>query len=108
MTKSFNCNICSSSFTVKSSVAKHIISNSTNTGKIALSPGDPNSYSRPDQVKTTHLHLELEIDFEQKVLTGYAVLTLEKIDTQARTVVLDGRQLVIHDVTEDATGCYKT
>ena len=48
--------------------------------------------------------MELEIDFEQKVLTGYAVLTLEKIDTQARTVVLDGRKLVIHDITEDATG----
>jgi len=81
-----------------------LLHNSTNTGKMSLSPGDPNSYSRPDQVKTTHVHLELEIDFEKKVLTGHAVLTLEKIDTQARTVVLDGRKLVIHDITEAATG----
>ena len=71
---------------------------------MALSPGDPNSYSRPDQVKTTHVHLELEIDFERKVLTGYAVLTLEKIYTQAWAVVLDVRKLVIHDITEDDTG----
>jgi len=77
---------------------------STNTEKMALSPGDPNSYSRPDQVKTKHVHMEVEIDFEKKVLTGHVVLTLEKIDPQASSVVLDGRKLVVHAITDDATG----
>ena len=81
-----------------------LLHNSTNTDNMALSPGDPNSYSRPDQVKTSHVHLELEIDFEKKILTGHAVLTLERIDAQATTVVLDGRKLVIHEITEEATG----
>jgi len=71
---------------------------------MALSPGDPNSYSRPDQVKTTHVHLELEIDFEKKVLTGHALLTLEKLDSQANVVILDGRKLVIHGIKDEATG----
>jgi len=71
---------------------------------MALSPGDPNSYSRPDQVKTTHVHLELEIDFEKKVLTGHALLTLEKLDSQAKVVILDGRKLVIHSIKDEATG----
>jgi len=77
---------------------------STNTEKMALSPGDPNSYSRPDQVKTKHVHMEVEIDFEKKVLTGHVVLTLEKIDPQATSVVLDGRKLVVHGITDDASG----
>jgi len=71
---------------------------------MALSPGDPNSYSRPDQVKTKHVHMEVEIDFEKKVLTGHVVLTLEKIDPQATSVVLDGRKLVVHGITDDASG----
>jgi len=81
-----------------------LLHNSTDPSKMALSPGDPNSYSRPDQVKTTHVHLDLEIDFEKKVLTGSALLTLEKIDTQAGVVILDGRKLIIHGIKEEATG----
>eukprot|EP00092_Neocalanus_flemingeri_P025554 GFUD01027705.1.p1 GENE.GFUD01027705.1~~GFUD01027705.1.p1 ORF type:complete len:610 (+),score=157.60 GFUD01027705.1:266-2095(+) len=71
---------------------------------MALSPGDPNSYSRPDQVKTTHVHLHLEIDFEKKVLTGHALLTLEKVDPQVDVVILDARKLDIHSVSDEATG----
>jgi len=71
---------------------------------MALSPGDPNSYSRPDQVKTKHVHLELEIDFEKKVLTGHTLLTLEKLDLQAEVVILDARGLKIHSIKDEETG----
>ena len=35
-----------------------------------LSPGDPNSYSRPEIAKVTHIHLKLEINFDQQILEG--------------------------------------
>jgi len=31
---------------------------------MALSPGDPSSYSRPELVKTNHIHLDLDLDFD--------------------------------------------
>merc|ERR1711953_1288552 len=72
--------------------------------KMALSPGDPNSYSRPDIVKTTHVHLELEVDFEKKILVGRVVLSLEKVDSNAESLVLDARDLTITKVTEESSG----
>ena len=71
---------------------------------MALSPTDPNSYSRPDLVKATHVHLDLEVDFDKQVLAGHVILTLEKIDTNATSVVLDARSLTINKVTEELSG----
>jgi len=71
---------------------------------MALSPTDPNSYSRPDLVKATHVHLDLEVDFDKQVLAGHVILTLEKIDTNATSVVLDARSLTISKVTEELSG----
>ncbi|MBI1317096.1 aminopeptidase [bacterium] len=46
----------------------------------AQTPGmnlrDPHSFARPDQRVGTHLHLELGVDFEQKILEGTALWTL--------------------------------
>ena len=70
----------------------------------ALSPSDPNSYSRPDLVKTTHVHLEVEVNFEKKILTGNVLLSLEKIDPQAESVILDARSLTISKVYEEDSG----
>ena len=70
----------------------------------SLSPDDPNSYSRPDLTKTTHLHLNLNVDFDEKVLEGYAILSLEKIDGKAESVILDTKDLTILRVgLENAT-----
>ena len=70
----------------------------------ALSPSDPNSYSRPDLVKTNHVHLEVEVNFEKKILTGNVLLSLEKIDPQAESVILDVRSLAISKVYEEESG----
>jgi len=56
---------------------------------------DPLSYSRYDQVRTTDLHLDLKADFARKSLDGYAELSLNWLDKNARTLVLDTRQLSI-------------
>jgi leukotriene-A4 hydrolase len=56
---------------------------------------DPLSYARYDQVRTTDLHLDLKADFARKTLDGYAELTLNWLDKNARTLVLDTRQLSI-------------
>jgi len=71
---------------------------------MALSPGDPNSYSRPDLVTTKHLHLDLFVDFQQKVLRGSAVLTLERKDPTATSVLLDANKLQVSSVVDEATG----
>lgn len=62
---------------------------------MALSPGDPSSYSRPDQLITKHIHLDLDINFEEKILSGFCVLSIEKEDISADTLTLDCRDLEI-------------
>jgi len=59
---------------------------------------DPLSYARYDQVRTTDLHLDLKADFSHKMLSGYAELTLNWIDKNARTLVLDTNELNISKV----------
>ena len=71
---------------------------------MALSPTDPNSYSRPDLVTTTHLHLALSVDFAQKRLVGEAVLSLRRVDPAATSVLLDVSKLEVAGVTDKATG----
>ena len=70
----------------------------------ALSPSDPNSYSRPDLVKTTHVHLEVEVNFEKKILMGSVLLSLERIDLEAESVILDARSLTVSKVSEETSG----
>jgi len=71
---------------------------------MALSPKDPNSYSRTDLVETSHIHLEVEVDFEKKILTGHVLLTLKRIDAAAKSVILDGRNLTINGVKNEMNG----
>lgn len=59
---------------------------------------DPLSYARYDQVRTTDLYLDLKADFSHKTLSGYAELTLNWIDKNARTLVLDTNELNIAKV----------
>lgn len=65
-----------------------------------LSPGDPNSFSRPDEVKVTHMDLELDIDFDTKTLSGHVVLSVEKVNAEANTLILDSRDLTVSMVQD--------
>ena len=45
-----------------------------------------------------HVHLDLEVRFDRRVLAGSVTLHLERVEPDARTLVVDTRDLVIHDV----------
>src|SRR5690349_15065091 len=61
---------------------------------------DPHSLSRPDQLVVNHLALDLVVDFQTKVLTGKAALSLTRRDPKATTVVLDTEGLAVDAVTD--------
>lgn len=58
---------------------------------------DHHSFSRPSEAITTHLLLDLEVDFEQNKLVGSA--SYDIIHDQASQIILDARQLDIQRVT---------
>ncbi len=65
---------------------------------------DPHSYSRPDEIATDALKLDLVVDFEARTLSGTASLRLDRRSPDATEVVLDTRDLAIRSVRlDDAT-----
>ena len=61
----------------------------------AAQAADPHSYAQPDQVRVTHLALDLTLDFPHKQLDGVATLDLEWNNPKATALVLDTRDLKI-------------
>jgi leukotriene-A4 hydrolase len=62
---------------------------------LAAYANDPNSYAQPEQVRVTHLDLDLTIDFPRKQLDGQATLRLDWKNPRAQSLVLDTRDLKI-------------
>lgn len=63
---------------------------------------DPHSNGRPAEVRTTHLDLDLTLDFERHIARGTATHHLQRTDPRA-PLVLDTDDLTIESVT-DQTG----
>lgn len=59
---------------------------------------DQYSYANLDEVQVSHLYLDLQVDFEQKALSGFADLSLNWQQQTADTLVLDTRDLEIKQV----------
>ncbi|TBR36442.1 MULTISPECIES: M1 family metallopeptidase [Dyella] len=72
---------------------------------LAAFAADPHSYAQPDQVRVTHLDLDLKVDFPHKQLDGLATLKLDWKNAKAQALVLDTRDLTISKVEGlDASG----
>jgi leukotriene-A4 hydrolase len=64
---------------------------------------DYHSYANVDQFRTTHLDLDLRVDFTFKTITGAVTLELKRLDPRSTQLVLDTKGLMILDVTQKAT-----
>jgi leukotriene-A4 hydrolase len=64
---------------------------------------DYHSYANVDQFRTTHLDLDLRVDFTFKTITGSVTLELKRLDPRSTQLVLDTKGLMILDVTQKAT-----
>jgi leukotriene-A4 hydrolase len=61
---------------------------------------DIHSYSRPDEVRVRHLELDLDVNFDEHVLTGSATLHFDP--AVKPELILDTRDLTIHSVANAA------
>ncbi|XP_011696167.1 PREDICTED: leukotriene A-4 hydrolase [Wasmannia auropunctata] len=65
---------------------------------------DPYSFARPELARVTKIDLELNVDFNKRVLKGKAILTIEKSLDSVKEVILDKYNLLIERVTNPVTG----
>ena len=63
-----------------------------------VNKNDAYTYSNYDQVITTHLYLDLDVDFDKKTLSGFADLSLKWLSSDVHDVILDTRDLEVHKV----------
>ena len=67
-------------------------------GALATQAFDEHTYANLKDVVSTHLHLDLDVDFADKQLEGFVEHTLDWRNASARTLVLDTRDLEIDKV----------
>jgi leukotriene-A4 hydrolase len=61
---------------------------------------DAHSFSNPEEVSIKHMHLDLAVDFEHKVLKGNVRIDLDR-KTKSNVLHLDSRQLKIEKIMLD-------
>ena len=66
--------------------------------KTTIMKQDPHSFAKADEAKVTHLNLNIEVDFEKKILFGKAKLNLET-NGIAKEIHLDTKDLNIGKIT---------
>ncbi|XP_060532916.1 leukotriene A-4 hydrolase [Cylas formicarius] len=66
--------------------------------KSELSPLDPSSFSRPELAVVTNIAINLNVNFDKKILAGSVELTVKKVSEGVTEVVLDALKLNIASV----------
>ena len=69
---------------------------------------DVHSFANADEVRVTHVALDLDVNFDKKMLEGTATLDLEHVTPGADRVILDSRALSIEKVEVHAAGEWAT
>ena len=59
---------------------------------------DVHSYANTEEVMLKHLVLDLQVDFKRQVLDGTVELQYKKLAPDVKRIVLDTRELTIHEV----------
>ena len=63
-----------------------------------ISKDDKFTYANYDEVRVTHIDLNLDVNFDSKVLDGIATLDIKRVKPGANMLVLDTKDLVIKSV----------
>ncbi|XP_049817242.1 leukotriene A-4 hydrolase isoform X2 [Aethina tumida] len=66
--------------------------------ELALSPLDPSSFSRPEIAVVTNIFLNLNVNFDKKILSGNVHLSGKKVQDNATELVLDILKLNINSI----------
>lgn len=74
--------------------------NNEETTEVSGLAKDAHSFSNPNDVAVKHMHLDLAVDFEERILSGSVRLDLEN-KTNADVLHLDSRQLTIDKIVLD-------
>lgn len=68
--------------------------------KLHAAVKDQHSFANPEQISSTHLSLDVQVDFDKSQLRGFVEHQLKRYDAKANTLVLDTRALVIEKVQQ--------
>ncbi|MDA8708772.1 M1 family aminopeptidase/hydrolase, partial [Hellea sp.] len=76
----------------------------TQTAERIITKDDKFTYANYDEVRVTHLDLNLDVNFDAKVLDGIATIDFERVKPDADMLVLDTKDLLIKSVRIFADG----
>jgi leukotriene-A4 hydrolase len=76
------------------------------SSQLKLAPvQDPHSYGNPQQVRVKHVDLKLDVDFAQKMLKGYAEMTVQRAaNAPDAPLVVDTEKLAVSKVEAASPG----
>ncbi len=77
---------------------KHLIALAALVAFAPLASADPHSFAEPDKFLVRHVALDLSADFAARRLSGTAELTVQQLDPDANSLVLDTSGLEISTV----------
>ena len=98
---SFSLSACKSETTspVKDAAKKEsAATDMTATAERVVTKDDKFTYANYDEVQITHLDLDLDVNFDAKVLDGMATINFKRLKPSAKTIVLDTKDLLIKAV----------